>query len=355
MPVLRDRTVYLHLEPGASGDLFLRNTIEALRRGGFAGKLRSFRCSDANDDAKDPSDLWMRDPGAFPAAMASLLTKAATVDLATALEVRQAMPTSPAGRQRLPRKVKPLDDYMAADLYAAMIEKPPVIVDGMIPAGLTVLAGRPSAGSLGWRCSWPSPSLAERLSSATTPRRGDVLYLDLESRQYRVQQRLRRPARQGAGPAAHRTEAEIRLRSVGSARRVVRTRQRPSLVIIPWAASRPDPAAGRMLMSPTLEFMASCRPSPSGATGRPRRPPSAEILPDTDRLERISGSMGLVGVCDAVIGLGGKRTEPENVQTVDSRDFDPLDLVLEFERGSWSMRSANSENTSASRPTTKIP
>lgn len=348
VPVLRDRTVYLHLEPGASGDLFLRNTIEALRRGGFAGKLRSFRCSDANDDAKDPSDLWMRDPGAFPAAMASLLTKAATVDLATALEVRQAMPTSPAVPAAPPRKVKPLDDYMAADLYAAMIEKPPVIVDGMIPAGLTVLAGAPKRGK-----SWLALQLAIAVAGGTpflghNTERGDVLYLDLESRQYRVQQRLRTvlpgkaPDRLRIAHEAERLDSGLLDQLDEWCGRV----ERPSLVIIDTlgrvkAGSRRGENAyeSDTRIYGELQAFAQRRKLAVLAVHHLRK-----SLPDTDRLERISGSMGLVGVCDAVIGLGGKRTEPENVQlTVDSRDFDPLDLVLEFERGSWSMRSANSE------------
>ena len=92
------------------------------------------------------------------------------------LHMSQAKPMPP-----LPKQVKPLEFYRASDLYGKQLKRPPVIVEGMIPAGLTVLAGAPKRGK-----SWMALKLALCVSKGDKflgfpTKRGSVLYLDLES------------------------------------------------------------------------------------------------------------------------------------------------------------------------------
>jgi hypothetical protein len=62
-----------------------------------------------------------------------------------------------------------------------------------------------------------------------------------------------------------------------------------------------------------------------------------------DWFEKVSGSMGITGACDAVMVLSGKRGEETTTLNITSRDFDPAELVLSFKGGFWQLRSTDSE------------
>ena len=64
---------------------------------------------------------------------------------------------------------------------------------------------------------------------------------------------------------------------------------------------------------------------------------------DGDYFERISGSMGITGACDSVMVLQGKRGDEHSTLSISSRDFESTELILSFDGGRWSLRSANSE------------
>jgi RecA-family ATPase len=97
----------------------------------------------------------------------------------------------PAKEIPLPEKrVKALEAYSASSLYGVHLERPPLIIQNIIPAGLSVLAGAPKRGK-----SWLALAMGIAVATGSDflgmgTRKGDVLYMDLESRQYRVQDRL---------------------------------------------------------------------------------------------------------------------------------------------------------------------
>ena len=66
-------------------------------------------------------------------------------------------------------------------------------------------------------------------------------------------------------------------------------------------------------------------------------------MADGDYFERISGSMGITGACDSVMVLQGKRGEENSTLAISSRDFESAELIISFDHGRWSLRSANSE------------
>ena len=183
-----DRDVYIHVEPDAGGQKFREKTMQALYDSGYAGKVRTFSAHAIDQACKDPSDLHIKYGDQFRAMIDPALKAAQPLDLAAeCIKIHEAKPTQPEAKT-----IKKLQVYHAADLYGKTIERPPTIVQGMIPAGLTVLAGAPKRGK-----SWLSLMLAlcvaggEPFLGAQTTQ-GDVLYLDLESKQYRVQDRLRK-------------------------------------------------------------------------------------------------------------------------------------------------------------------
>lgn len=114
------------------------------------------------------------------------MTGAEHVDLAgEGVQIHEAKKTEPVKKE-----IQPLQTYKASDLYGMRLERPPVIINGMVPAGLTILAGAPKRGK-----SWLALKMAVSVAAGEAflgqqTERGDVLYLDLESRQYRVQDRL---------------------------------------------------------------------------------------------------------------------------------------------------------------------
>ena len=341
-PILHDRDVYLHLEPGQSGEVFLNRTAKALLQGGYRGRLRAFRCSDINPAAKDPSDLHLLLGEKTPVAIREALKDAAAIDLEAGLAVRDAAPSLP------PKKsVNRLQTYSAAELYGKALERPPVIVQGLIPAGLSVLAGAPKRGK-SWLALQMGVSVAAGqpfLGMATE--QGDVLYLDLESRQYRVQSRLaallpgRAPEHLAIAHEADGLDGGLLEQLGGWCAEV----KKPALIIIDTlgrvkGGSRRGENAyeGDTRIFGGLQKFAMQHRLGIVAVHHTRK-----SIPDTDYFERVSGSMGLTGVCDEVIVLGGKRTEPDNViLNASGRDFDPRELVLGFDKGVWTLKSANS-------------
>lgn len=244
---------------------------------------------------------------------------------------------------------KKLDFYSAAALYGAVLERPPIIVDNLVPAGLTVLAGAPKRGK-----SWMALKMALCISSGQPflgmpTRRGAVLYLDLESKNYRVQDRLNRLI---VGPApgnlyfAHKSE-----RLDGGLMEQLRS----------WIACVDNPA---MIIIDTLGRVKSGARRGENAYESDTRIFGElqsfalenkisvvvvhHLKKDTgandDYFERISGSMGLTGACDAVMVLAGKRGEETSTLRTSSRDFEAQDFVVGFNGGAWELVSCNSES-----------
>lgn len=263
---------------------------------------------------------------------------------ASGLVIHQAIPTHP-----LAAEPKKLDFYSAAALYGAVLERPPIIVDNLVPAGLTVLAGAPKRGK-----SWMALKMALCISSGQPflgmpTRKGAVLYLDLESKNYRVQDRLNKLI---VGPApsdlyfAHKSE-----RLDGGLMEQLRS----------WIACVDNPA---MIIIDTLGRVKSGARRGENAYESDTRIFGElqsfalenkisvvvvhHLKKDTgandDYFERISGSMGLTGACDAVMVLAGKRGEETSTLRTSSRDFEAQDFVVGFNGGAWELVSCNSES-----------
>ncbi len=78
---LKDRDVYLHIEPDQSGKTFLEKTLQRLLEGGHKGKAFMFSCTDIDPNCKDPSDLHLRHPEDFIQLIGKRLTEAKPIEL----------------------------------------------------------------------------------------------------------------------------------------------------------------------------------------------------------------------------------------------------------------------------------
>lgn len=262
----------------------------------------------------------------------------------TGLVVHQAVPTQPPKPE--PKK---LEFYSAAALYGAVLERPPVIIDNLVPAGLTVLAGAPKRGK-----SWMALKMALCISSGQpflgmSTRKGAVLYLDLESKDYRVQDRLNRLI---VGPApqelyfAHKSE-RLDGGLMEQLHSWIACVQNPAMIIIDTlgrvkSGSRKGENAyesDTRIFGELQSFALENRLSVVVVHHLKKDTGSNE-----DYFERISGSMGLTGVCDAVMVLAGKRGEETSTLRTSSRDYEAQDFVIRFCGGAWELVSCNSES-----------
>ena len=260
------------------------------------------------------------------------------------MKVRLAQETRPA-----PPAAPKLDFYQAAELYDKQLERTQMIVQRMIPCGLTVLAGAPKRGK-----SWLSLALALAVSSGNDflgqrVAQGSVLYLDLESRQYRVKDRL---SQLTLGPApvglyvAHSAEPlgprfymqmEEWIKAVSNAR-----------MIIIDTLGRVKPSGKRnenAYESDTRQYgelqqWAGKQKISVIVVHHLRKTKESD-----DWFDKINGSNGLVGAADAVLGLGGKRGEQISKLMVSGRDIDgDYSMAIRFDGGKWILESSDSDS-----------
>ena len=252
-------------------------------------------------------------------------------------------------RAAAPRPAPVLEVYQAAELYGKQLEHTRMIVPRMVPAGLTVLAGAPKRGK-----SWLALALAIAVASGGTflgqrCTRGDVLYLDLESRQYRVQDRLSKLI---VGPAPAGLYIAHKAEPLGS---------RLYQQLETWAASASDPA---LIIIDTLGRVknGSGHRSENAYEADTRQYGGLQswatehklavvvvhhlrkVKDSDDWFDKINGSNGLVGAADAVLGLGGARGEQVSKLMVSGRDIDgDYDMSIRFANGKWLLEASNSE------------
>lgn len=242
---------------------------------------------------------------------------------------------------------EPLKAYAAASLYGQRLQQLPLIVQGMVPVGLTVFAGAPKRGK-----SWMALRMAldvaagkSFLGNATL--KGEVLYLDLESRQYRVQERLSQliqgPAPEGLSIAHDSDSLDGNL--LWQLEKWSSEVARPRLIIID--------TLGRV--KGKREHGENAYESDTRIFGQLQKFAQEHKLAvvcvhhlrkakdGDDWYERISGSMGLTGVADAVLGLSGKRGEESSTLNVSGRDFDERELLIRFDHGNWSLISEDGD------------
>lgn len=265
------------------------------------------------------------------------------------MKVHLAQPTHPA-----PPAPAKLDFYQASELYGKSLERTPMVVSNMIPCGLTVLAGAPKRGK-----SWLALALSMAVASGTDflgqrTRQGSVLYLDLESRQYRVQDRLTRLTHAPAPESLYiaHTAEPLGARFYQQMEGWLAAAPQPRLIIID-TLGRVKPSGRRSenaYDSDTRQYGALQSWAASKAIAVIVVHHLRKVKDSDDWFDKINGSNGLVGAADAVLGLGGKRGEEISKLRVSGRDIEgEYSMAVRFDGGRWVLESSDSESYETER------
>lgn len=232
----------------------------------------------------------------------------------------------------------------AVELLQRDLPKPTWVVDGLLPEGVTILAGKPKSGK-----SWLALHLAVTVacggpvlgSTAATP--GDVLYLALEDTERRLKSRLQQLLTPTAGLAP------ARLNLVTTWRRLEEG-GRDDLAA--WLGAH---AGARLVVVDTLAMLRSRRREAAyqddyraiaGFRRLAARSGLAVLIVHhvrkqtaRDPFDAVSGTLGLTGAADTVWVLNRSRREGEAVLHVTGRDVDDQELALAWNgtAGLWSL------------------
>jgi hypothetical protein len=279
----------------------------------------------------------------------SRMSKEQQEEMLLGMKVRLAQPTTPPPQQ--PAK---LEFYQARELYDKQLERTQMIVQRMVPCGLTVLAGAPKRGK-----SWLALALGLAVASGhdflgQPTVQGSVLYLDLESRQYRVKDRL---SHLTVGPApaglyiAHSAEP-LGQRFYQQMEGWISCVKQPRLIIVD-TLGRVKPSGKRnenAYESDTRQYGALQSWAAQQRIAVIVVHHLRKTKDNDDWFDKINGSNGLVGAADAVLGLGGKRGEQISKLMVSGRDIDgDYNMAIRFDGGRWVLESSDSESYEAER------
>ena len=238
--------------------------------------------------------------------------------------------------------------YCASEIAEKDISPPQMIVDELLPVGLSTLAGSPKLGK-SWLVLSLAYSVAEGIPFLNHPTsQGDVLYVDVEGSPYRIKSRMETLGY--TFPKTLQIAHEIKPLGEGLLSDIESwwsCAAFPRLIIID-TIGRVKSAGNKTLnayendsktFAPLQKFAIEKQIAILCVTHL--RKDMVFRTQDADWMERISGSMGLVGCCDAVWGLFRKRGESTGVLRTTARDVDAGDIVCNFDNGMWKFVSDN--------------
>ena len=226
------------------------------------------------------------------------------------------------------------------DLLRQEFPSPNWAVPGLLSEGLSILAGKPKIGK-----SWLALNLALTIAGGgkalgtTQVVAGDVLYLSLEDRWRRIQDRARKVLR-GLGELGREVGKRLRVAvewprqhqgGLDEIKRWLDTAQRPTLVIVDvWARFRPPSHGSRSAYDQDYEHAAAFKAVLDGGpvSGMPLH--HCKKAAAEDVFDEISGTLGFSGSADGCLVLLRSRNENEAELAITGRDIEEAKLALEF-------------------------
>lgn len=243
--------------------------------------------------------------------------------------------------------------WSAADLLAAEFPELKWALPGIIPAGLTILAGRPKIGK-----SWLALQIAGAFGTGgralgETVKRGKVLYLALEDSARRLKNRLEK--QHTPSNADITFKLEWRLLAAGGINDLEKTIQENgySLVVIDTLArlygrAKQDDQGDMTALMGDLHHLATTLDICILAVEHHRKTNGFDDNPVDD----ILGATAKSAVVDAILGLYRERGKRGSVLKVTGRDLEERELSLEFDvlTGCWQcLGDANEVRESSSK------
>lgn len=233
--------------------------------------------------------------------------------------------------------------YNASELEHSELTRPQMIVENLLPVGLTILAGSPKLGK-SWLVLVLACSVADGTEFLHHPTaQGNVLLLDLEGSPYRIKERLEQT---GFGfpeylQICHDTP-KLDAGFMDFLEYWWSCVPMPRLIIVDTIVkirgegkktSKNAYEADSEMFSPLQRFALEKGISIVAVTHL--RKTNHYNGTTEDWIEKVTGSMGLTGVSDNVWGLFRQRGSNSAFLRTTSRDVDAGDFVLDFNDGCW--------------------
>jgi hypothetical protein len=235
--------------------------------------------------------------------------------------------------------------YTAAELLTAEMAATRWAVDGILPEGLTLLAGKPKLGK-SWLCLGVALAVASggRALGQLRVEPGEVLYLALEDTRRRLKSRLEKLLGTSAPPPGlYLAHAWERMDKGGGAALVewLDDHKGCKLVVIDtWARFRPVKVRGGNDYEQDYEHAAQLKAVADGRQGLAVFCTAhCRKMPSKDPLEEVSGTFGFTGAADAVLVLRRERGKHDAALFVTGRDIDEAELALLWDKPActWSL------------------
>lgn len=215
-------------------------------------------------------------------------------------------------------------------------------INGLIPIGLTILAGPPKVGK-----SWLILSIIMAISSHSKAlghyetEQMDCLYIALEDPPRRLQERIRKltEGQQQINEHSHfATEWEkVEQGGLDALERKLERMPTCKIVFIDTLAKIRKPPTGKgSLYQEDYEEVGTLKPiADKHGVGVVVVHHLRKAASD-DYLERVSGSTGLTGAADTIMVLVRDRSNADGVLHVTGRDVAEQSIALKFQNGRWS-------------------
>lgn len=222
----------------------------------------------------------------------------------------------------------------ALDLLTTDYPDPVWAVPGMIPEGLTVLAGKPKIGK-----SWLLMALAVAIAAggrafgSLPVEQGPVLYIGMEDSQRRLQDRLGKVLAGSAAPAdLYMVDSWRHLDQGGTddLDRAVGEYGLRAVILDTYVKVKPR-SGGRNMYDEDSDAASHLQELGQRSGVAVIASHHLNQTNNEDWTERFSGSSGLIGVADTLAGIFRDRGEPDAVLRLVGRDIEEVDLALRFD------------------------
>jgi hypothetical protein len=230
-----------------------------------------------------------------------------------------------------------------ADLIQRVLPEQRWAVDGIIPEGVTIFAGKPKTGK-----SWAA--LATCIAVATGGKalgkvpviEGDALYLALEDNERRLQDRLRKLLAGAQAPTRlfyQTTWRRSHEDGIDHLEGWILAHPKTRLVCIDTLAKFRRPSRGKNAYEEdyeaigVLKKLADAHGVPIVVLHHDRKAEAADVF------DGISGTLGLSGAADGLLMLKRERGAHDAVLHVTGRDVEEREIALRWDagRGLWSI------------------
>jgi hypothetical protein len=240
-------------------------------------------------------------------------------------------------------------DVSARELLEMELPEPKWAVEGLIPEGLTVLAGKPKLGK-----SWLALLLALAVAKGKKVldrqvEEGDVLYLAREDNPRRMQKRLKKLLSNEAGPGKLHIRFDWPRQDKGGLAKLEQwLKDHPGTRVVVIDTWQKFKAAGSSRKNAYEQGYDTAAPVQELAMKygvaillihHTRKPPAGRQDSAGDFLDEISGDYGLIGTIDGGLVLKRARCETDAVLCVTGREVEEeKELALKWDKATcqWS-------------------